>query len=41
MLNDEANKDMGNNTVDGPAVLAHVELAAKACKYYIASSPRL
>jgi len=28
VLDDEANKDMDNNAVDGPAVLAHVELAA-------------
>jgi hypothetical protein len=33
MLDDEANKDMDNNAVDGPAALAHVELATTVCKY--------
>ena len=36
----EADKDMDNNAVDGPTVLAHVELARSVCKY-IASSARL
>jgi hypothetical protein len=38
VLDDEADKDMDNNAVDGPTVFAHVELARTICKY-IASSP--
>ena len=39
MLDDEANKDMDNNAqaVDGPAALAHVELATTVCKYIFIS----
>jgi hypothetical protein len=37
VLDDEANKDMDNNAVDGPAVLAHVELARTVCKYIFIS----
>ena len=40
VLDDKADKDMDNNAVDGPTVLAHVELARSVCKY-IASSARL
>ena len=40
VLDDEADKDMDNNAVYGPTVLAHVELAISVCKY-IASSARL
>ena len=40
VLDDVANKDIDNNAVDGPTVLAHVELARRACKY-VASSLRL
>ena len=36
VLDDEANKDMDNNAVDGPTVLAHVELCRTVCKYTIA-----
>jgi hypothetical protein len=36
----EANKDMDINVVDGPTVLARVELARTVCKY-IVSSPRI
>ena len=31
---DEADKDTDNNAMDGPTVLAHVELARKACKCF-------
>jgi hypothetical protein len=34
MLDDEADKDMDNNAVDGPTVLAHVELCRTVCKYF-------
>ena len=40
VLDDVANKDIDNNAVEGPTVLAHVELARRACKY-VASSLRL
>ena len=40
VLDDKADKDMDNNAVDGPTVLAHVELAGSVCKY-ITSSARL
>ena len=40
VLNDEANKDMDNDAVNGPSVLAHVELARTVCTY-IASFPKL
>ena len=36
VLDDEANKDMDNNAVDGPTVLAHVELCRTVRKYTIA-----
>ena len=36
MLDDEADKDMDNNAVDGPTVLAHVELCRTVHKYTIA-----
>ena len=35
VLDDEANKDMDNNAVDGPTVLAHVELCRTVRKYTI------
>jgi hypothetical protein len=41
VLDNEADKDMDNNAVDGPTVLAHVELCRTVCKYTIAPSPRL
>jgi hypothetical protein len=41
VLDDEADKDTDNNAVDGPTVLAHVELCRTVCKYTIAPSPRL
>ena len=40
VLDDEANEDTDSNAVDGPTVLAHVDLARTVCKY-IASTPRL
>jgi hypothetical protein len=40
VLDDEANKDKDNGAVDGPTVLAHVELARMVRKY-IASTLRL
>jgi hypothetical protein len=37
VLDDEANKDMDNNAVNGPTVLAHVDLARTVCKYIVST----